>query len=76
MTSQVWDPQGANAMQWTAGSDREYGRNRTVLYTGSGPLWRTQVINWEGMGNNSASNPDPQPPLDTCTVQTNNPLCL
>lgn len=50
-----------------------YGLGGATLYTGSGPLWRTKVINWEGLGDNSAQNPNPQPNPDPCTVDPNNP---
>lgn len=50
-----------------------YGLGGATLYTGSGPLWRTKVINWEGLGDNSAVNPNPQPSPDPCTVDPNNP---
>lgn len=43
-----------------------YGLNGGVLYTGSGPLWRTKIVNWEGESDNSALNPNPQPRPDPC----------
>lgn len=45
-----------------------YGLGGGTLYTGSGPLWRTKVINWEGEPDNSATNPNPQPRPDPCAA--------
>jgi hypothetical protein len=50
------------------GPDTYGGPAGAVLYTGSGPLWRTKLLNWEGVSpaNNSAANPNPQPFPDPC----------
>lgn len=53
-----------------------YGSGGGVLYTGSGPLWRTQITGWEGSANNSAVNPNPQPNPDPCKVDPSNSICL
>jgi hypothetical protein len=55
-----------------------YGLGGATLYTGSGPLWRTKIINWEGLTNNSDSNPNPQPNPDPCKVNPQDPppICL
>jgi hypothetical protein len=45
-----------------------YGSNGATLYTGSGPLWRTKLTNWEGLPDNAAVNPNPQPNPDPCKV--------
>lgn len=51
-----------------------------TLYTGSGPLWRTRIVNWEDMPvNNSAENPKPQPSPDPCAKPqsfADNIICL
>jgi hypothetical protein len=47
-----------------------------TLYTGSGPLWRTQLVGWEGGANNSADNPSPQPSPDPCRSIPLPPVCL
>jgi hypothetical protein len=58
-----------------AGPDN-YGLNGATLYTGSGPLWRTKITNWEGLANNSASNPAPKPNPDPCVLDPYDDLCL
>jgi hypothetical protein len=45
-----------------------YGQNGATLYTNSGPLWRTKIVNWEGLSNNAAVNPNPQPSPDPCVT--------
>jgi hypothetical protein len=53
-----------------------YGLNGATLYTASGPLWRTKIVNWEGLGNNAAVNPNPQPNPDPCVVDPFAGICL
>lgn len=48
----------------------------TPLYTGSGPLWRSKIVNWEGEPDNSASNPSPQPNPDPCVKDPTAAICL
>ena len=48
-----------------------YGQNGIPLNTGSGAIWRTNIINWEGGSPNPAANP--QPPADYCTSNPLNP---
>ena len=69
-------PTGMEVWGWvnTAGPfNYGLGGNMT-LYTGSGPLWRTAIVNWEGMGNNSALDPNPQPNPNPC-LGPNSGLC-
>lgn len=51
-----------------------YGANGATLYTASGPLWRTKITNWEGLQDNSAINPNPQPSPDPCKTDPLNTL--
>lgn len=53
-----------------------YGLGGATLFTGSGPLWRNQIVNWEGLGNNAAQNPNPQPNPDPCVVDPFAGICL
>jgi hypothetical protein len=54
-----------------------YGTNGATLYTGSGPLWRTKITNWEGLDNNTAINPNPQPNPDPCKANpVTDDICL
>jgi hypothetical protein len=54
-----------------------YGLNGGTLYTGSGPLWRTKITNWEGVGNNTDINPNPQPNPDPCKANpVTNDICF
>jgi hypothetical protein len=47
------------------------------LWTYSGPLWRTQIIQWEGGANNTAAPDNPkQPNPDPCVVNPNAEICL
>lgn len=52
-----------------------YGAGGGILYTGSGPLWRTKITNWEGLTDNSALNPNPQPRPDPCTLDPPSAVC-
>jgi hypothetical protein len=52
-----------------------YGQGGATLYTGSGPLWRTKITNWERLGNNSAENPNPQPTPDPCRQADPSRVC-
>lgn len=53
-----------------------YGLGGKTLYTGSGPLWRCAIVNWFGVGDNSASNPDPQPNPDPCVANPFANICM
>lgn len=53
-----------------------YGLGGATLYTKSGPLYRTKIVNWQTFHNNSASNPNPQPNPDPCVVDPFAGLCL
>jgi hypothetical protein len=53
-----------------------YGLGGATLYTGSGPLWRTKITNWEGLANNSAQNPSPQPSPDPCVLDPFAGICV
>lgn len=53
-----------------------YGLNGAKLYTGSGPIWRTKITNWEGLTDNSVQNPDPQPSPDPCVVDPFDNICV
>lgn len=54
-----------------------YGTGGATLYTGSGPLWRTKIVNWEDEGGNAASNPNPQPTPDPCVSDPiNTVICV
>lgn len=76
-------------MSWTVGwNQREgvpvlggvanYGLGGVTLYTGSGGLYRTKILNFENTNppDNSASNPSPQPPVDVCVINPDNLICL
>jgi hypothetical protein len=53
-----------------------YGQGGAQLYTSSGPLWRTKIVNWEGLTDNAAANPNPQPSPDPCVADPlNSYLC-
>jgi hypothetical protein len=46
------------------------------LWTGSGPLWRTQIIQWQGGENNAAAPDNPkQPNPDPCVENPFAEIC-
>lgn len=55
-----------------------YGINTGAkLFTKSGPLWRTQITNWEGLPDNSADNTSPLPAVDPCVKNPlDQPVCI
>jgi hypothetical protein len=54
----------------------EYGVGGQTLYTGSGPLWRCGITNWEGQGDNAASNPSFQPTPYPCVQDPTTDICV